>query len=126
MSKTTCKRCLETKMSGKNKRIFYTGVFVSEIDLNELLEIRNKIVTEKELPTVSVCHYGFDYDGRMVQVCEGVRKELDVYLTKAELEVLNSVIDGITAKYGFPKPTDRCVIGVQKNKEITITVELQG
>lgn len=116
----------EFKIAGKPARVLFTGVFISDDEFDAVLELRDEYISRKDLPELTEgCWYGWDYSGRIVKMHPklGREEELDVYFTSEEMEGVIEFMEGVTGKYGFPNSTKRCVIGIQKNKEITVCVK---
>uniref|UniRef100_A0A6H2A2H3 Uncharacterized protein n=1 Tax=viral metagenome TaxID=1070528 RepID=A0A6H2A2H3_9ZZZZ len=117
----------ESIISDSPVRFIWSGVFVSDEDFNQMVEMRKELLQSKNLPyekTQDGFLYGWDYDGRIVRSNENGREELDIYFNAIEMDKAINVIDGIVQKNGFPKSTQRCVFGIQENKEITICIHL--
>jgi len=122
----TLKIASEYTVAGQPARILRTGIFVSNKDFELMMDLRKEYLNRKNLPELTDGRwYGWDYSGRIIKMHPelGREEELDVYFTSEEMDEVKEFIDGIVQKHGFPKSTERCVIGIQKNKEITVSVK---
>ena len=108
-------------MALKGDKFIRTGIFVEQQHVDDLLDLVNSFIEKTDLP--KNIKYGMDFDREIVKT-DGDKRigNTGMFVSQEDFDILSEHINTILILYGMPTPTERCITGIQRNREITISL----
>jgi len=108
-------------MALKGEIFIRTGIFVDQKHVDKLIEMVEVLTKKADLPEDK--QYGIDIDMEIVEASNSTRgKTTGKFIDQEDFKDIMEYLNSVLVSYGMPIPTERCITGIQRNGEISISL----